>query len=66
MSISLLQVFLASFLGITTFYLLESIYYDILGRIRQRQEDNFWDYLEDDLYEYEFEEVKSKAKTRGK
>jgi hypothetical protein len=44
-----LETFLASIAGITTFYLLEAIYYDIRARIRGRQYENFWDNIEEEL-----------------
>ena len=49
MSNSFLQSFLASGLGIAAFYLLEAVYYDIKARVYGRQEQFFWDNLEEEL-----------------
>ena len=44
-----LQTFVASLAGITTFYLLEALYYDIKARIRGKQYTQWLEDLEDDL-----------------
>ena len=44
-----LEVALASLTGITVFYLLEALYYDIKARIRGKQYTDWLDSLEEDL-----------------
>lgn len=44
-----LEVALASFAGITVFYLLEALYYDIKARIRGKQYSDYLDELEEEL-----------------
>jgi hypothetical protein len=44
-----LEVALASLTGITVFYLLEALYYDIKARINGKRYEEFWDDLEEDL-----------------
>jgi hypothetical protein len=44
-----LEVALASLTGITVFYVLEAIYYDILARIRGRQYTLWLEELEEEL-----------------
>ena len=46
-----LETFLASLAGITTFYLLEAIYYDIKARIRGKQYTQWLEELEEDAFE---------------
>ena len=43
------EVALSSFVGITVFYLLEAIYYDITARIRGRQYERFFEELEEEF-----------------
>lgn len=44
-----LEVALASLTGITVFYLLEALYYDIKARINGKRYEEFWDDLEEEL-----------------
>jgi len=44
-----LETTLAATIGVTVFYLLESIYYDIKARIRGRQYEDLWDFVEEEL-----------------
>jgi hypothetical protein len=44
-----LETTLAATIGVTVFYLLESIYYDIKARIRGREHDDFWDFIEEEF-----------------
>ena len=44
-----LEVALASLTGITAFYLLEAVYYDILTRIRGKRYIDWLDELEEEL-----------------
>lgn len=46
---SFLDLFLASLAGITTFYLLEAVYYDIKARIRGKQYTLLLEELEEEL-----------------
>jgi len=49
--INFLETFLASLAGITTFYLLEAVYYDIKARIRGKQYTQWLEELEEDAFE---------------
>jgi len=44
-----LETFLASLAGITAFYLLEAVYYDIKARIRGKQYTLYLEELEEEL-----------------
>jgi hypothetical protein len=44
-----LETFLASLAGITTFYLVEAVYYDIKARIRGKQYTLYLEELEEEL-----------------
>ena len=44
-----LETFLASLAGITVFYIVEAVYYDIRARIHGKKHEDFWDDLEDEL-----------------
>ena len=46
-----LETFLASIAGITAFYLVEAVYYDIRARIHSKQHQEFWDDLEEEFQE---------------
>jgi hypothetical protein len=48
---NLLETFVASLAGITTFYLLEAVYYDIKARIRGKQYTRWLEDLEDEAQE---------------
>jgi hypothetical protein len=48
---NLLETFVVSLAGISTFYLLEGIYYDIKARIRGKQYTQWLEDLEDELQE---------------
>ena len=51
MSNSFLEGFLASLAGITSFYLLEAVYYDIKARIKGKQYEKFFEELEEEFEE---------------
>ena len=44
-----LETYLAAGLGITSFYLLEAIYYEVKARIRGREYEYFLDELEEEI-----------------
>jgi hypothetical protein len=44
-----LEVALASFTGITVFYILEAVYYDILARIRGKRYTDWLESLEEEV-----------------
>ena len=44
-----IEVALASLTGITVFYLVEAIYYDVKARINGKRYEEFWDDLEEEL-----------------
>jgi hypothetical protein len=46
---SFLETALAATIGVAVFYLLEAIYYDIRARIRGKQYEDFWDYIEEEM-----------------
>ena len=46
-----LETFVASLAGITVFYLLEAVYYEVKARIRGRQYTNFLDELEEETWD---------------
>jgi hypothetical protein len=48
MSNSLIQTATGSLLGISVFYLLEALYYDIKARINGKRFENFLEYLEEE------------------
>jgi hypothetical protein len=48
---NLLETFVAALAGITTFYLLEAVYYDIKARIRGKQYTRWLEDLEDEAQE---------------
>jgi hypothetical protein len=49
MSISFWSLWLGSLAGITTYYLIENIYYEIRSRIHTRQYNQFLDEMEDEF-----------------
>lgn len=51
MSNSLIQIVAGSLLGISLFYLLEALYYDIKARINGKRFENFLEYLEEEYEE---------------
>ena len=48
MSSSFLQAALGSLVGITVFYLLEAVYYEIKARVLGKQYTAYMDYLEEE------------------
>jgi hypothetical protein len=48
---NLLETFLASLAGITAFYLLEGLYYEVKARIRGNQYVRFVEDLEDEYWD---------------
>lgn len=48
---SFIETFVASLAGITVFYLLESLYYEVKARINGRNFINFVEDLEDEMWD---------------
>jgi hypothetical protein len=48
---SFIETFFASLAGITVFYLLESLYYEVKARINGRNFINFVEDLEDEMWD---------------
>lgn len=52
MSNSFTQLWLGSLAGIATYYLIETLYYEVKARINGRQEQRWVDELEEDTWEH--------------
>ena len=44
-----LETTLAATIGVTVFYLMEAIYYDIKARIRGKEYEDLWEFIDGEL-----------------